>query len=348
MKSKRKSREKYGQDGTPNGVRRAKANLGSLFAILRNGGWEPGKVVGWGKEETERNYGILLDSGTAWKNLPLTCVAVELLAIHQPDTVRGNMYQVVSHRWLPDTGKKSYRIIQRLLNRLRLNGTIKFSWIVDNVRSTIKPSSWSGLEDFAETVSRAYRKDFWASLPEYIEVIVEKDTVAGKIAPVTREFDVPLHPLRGYVSTSFAWSIAQGWDKIEKPITIYYIGDHDPSGRDLEREAREKISVISKGREFTWERLAVNPEQFDEFDIIPLEPKKKDKRYPKFVERFGPKCAEVEAIPATELRSIVRTAIESHIPRGKWQKLQEIERMEKDQFNNAMKAIAHGFMPEDD
>jgi hypothetical protein len=86
---------------------------------------------------------------------------------------------------LPDTSDKSYGRIQRLLGRLRENGTISFSWIVDTVRSTIKPSSWSGLEQFADTVKRAYRKDFWASLPEYVEIIVEKDTIAGKVSPVT-------------------------------------------------------------------------------------------------------------------------------------------------------------------
>ena len=332
----------------PKTGRRAKPNLGSLFAILRDRAWEPGKLAGWNERETEKNYRILLDSRTAWKNLPLACVSTELLAVHHPDTVRGNMYLVVSRGWLPDTGKKSYRIIQRLLNRLRLRGTIRFDWVVDNIRSTIKPSSWSGLEDFADTVRDAYRKDFWASLPEYIEVIVEKDTVAGKLAPVTREFDVRLHPLRGYVSTSFAWSIAQGWDRITKPITIYYVGDHDPSGRDLEREAREKIAAISKGRSFSWKRLAVNPEHFQKFDIIPLAPKKKDRRYPRFVERFGSECAEVEAIPASDLRAILRTAIESHIPRGAWERLQHTERLEKEQFHRTMELMMKGIRAHDD
>jgi hypothetical protein len=256
---------------------------------------------------------------------------VELLAAHQPDTVRGNMYLVVSAGWLPDTSDKSYDRIQRLLNRLRERGTVPFRWIVDNVRQTIKPSSWSGLGDFAETVQDAYRKDFWAELPDYVEVIVEKDTIAGKLASVTREYDVPLHPIRGYSSTSYAWTIAQNWKDIDKPITIYYLGDHDPSGRDLERNIHEKLARYSK-REFSWVRLGVNADDFDSYGILPLAAKKKDARYRSFVQQWGERCAEVEAIPATELRRMLRQAIESHIPAGAWERLQQVEQLEQDQW----------------
>jgi hypothetical protein len=138
-----------------------KARLASLFATLRSQGWEPGQVAGWEGETLEKNYCILCEAGTTAKLLPLSCVAVELLAAHQSDTVRGNMYLVVSAGFLPDTSNKSYDRIQRLLNRLRENGTIPFEWVVDNVRQTIKPSSWSGLQDYAEAVRDAYRMDYW-------------------------------------------------------------------------------------------------------------------------------------------------------------------------------------------
>jgi len=189
-------------------TKRTKAKLVTLFAELRRGGFEPGSVTGWTGTDLAKSYKAIAESGTSAKNLPVAAVATEYLAAHQPDTVRGNMYLVVSAGWLPDTGKTSYNRIQRLLNRLRENYTIPFSWVVDTVRATIKPSSWSGLQDFADTVKQAYRKDYWANLPEYVEIIVEKDTIAGKVASVTREYDVPLHVIRGYSSTSYAWSIA--------------------------------------------------------------------------------------------------------------------------------------------
>jgi hypothetical protein len=318
-------------------LRSKQARLASLFNILRARGFEPGTIAGWG-ERTERNYQIICNSGTKGEMLPFACVCIELLAAHAPDTVRGNMYLVVSKGWLPDTSKTSYNKVQRLLNRLRINGTIPFEWIVDNVRSTIKPSSWSGLADFADTVRDTYRKDFWAQLPEYVEVIVEKDTVAGKVSPVTEEYDVRLHPIRGYNSTTFAYNIARYWQEITKPIYIYYIGDHDPSGRDLERDIREKAARFS-GKQVNWVRLAVNPEHFEEFNIPPLAPKRGDKRTPKFIQRWGKRCAEVEGIPATALRQIVREAIERHIPAGEWERLKKIEQTERDQWTGFMKKM---------
>ena len=173
-------------------------------------------------------------------------MAIKHLVAHQPDTVRGNMYLVVSAGWLPDTGKNVLQPHPAAIEPAAENYTVPFSRVVDTVHATIKPSSWSGLQDFADTVKQAYRKDYWANLPEYVEIIVEKDTVAGRVASVTREYDVPLHPIRGYSSTSYAWSIAQGWADIKKPITIYYIGDHDPSGRDLERNIHDKLARYSK------------------------------------------------------------------------------------------------------
>jgi hypothetical protein len=320
--------------------------LATLLRTLRDRGWEPGRAAGWDEALACRWYARLIAARTQSDSLPLACACVELLAAHKPDTVRGNMYLVVSNGMLPDTTKQSYNRVQRLLNRLRIAGAIPFEWVVDNVRQTIKPSSWSGLDDFADTVRQAYRKNFWPNLPEYVEVFVEKDTVAGKVAVVTQECDVPLQPIRGYNSTSFAWDVARKWRQIHKPITVYYVGDHDPSGRDLERDVREKTARFS-GKRVNWVRLAVNPEHFAEYNIRPLAPKKGDKRTRKFVEKWGPDCAEVEAVPATDLRAMIRGAIERHIPAADWERLRAVEAVERRQWNDYMAAINLGAGPAD-
>jgi hypothetical protein len=257
-------------------------------------------------------------------------------------------YQAVSAGLLP-LCDPSYDKIGRLLAWGREEGKIPFSMIVDNVRATNKPSSWSGLSDYGGAVRASYRKDLWRSMPDYLAFFCEKDAISGVLAPTTREYDVPLHVLRGYCSVSFAGQIAEEWTKIEKPIYCYFFGDHDPSGRDLERDLRDKLRRYS-GRQFVdadvahfalcdkrvrksiviWERLGVRETDFDDFNLIKLPVKKKDRRAKKFVEAFGPDCAEVDAIPATELRHRVREAIEDHIDQETWQKLKEIEALEKE------------------
>jgi hypothetical protein len=265
----------------------------------------------------------------------LAIVATQILLDERPVTLRGLFYRVVSAGFLPSTDKQHYSRVGRLMTVLRRTKIVPYSWIVDHVRATLKPSSWSGLADFVDTVEQAYRMDFWEKLPTYPHVIVEKDAIAGVLEPVTREFDVALSPIRGYVSLSYANEIASTWSRIEKPITAYYAGDFDPSGFDLERDVRTKLSQLCR-RPFRWVRLAVKAEDFDIHNLLPLEPKKKDTRYRRFVEVHGERCAELDAIPATELRRRLRAAIESHVPDGEWERLKELETLQRDQFNAVM------------
>src|SRR5262249_28289453 len=122
---------------------------------------------------------------------------------------------------------------------------VPMSMIVDNLRETVKPSSWTGLNEFGETVREAYRKDFWASLDCHVAVFCEKDAIAGTLQPTNREYGVTPPRWRGYASISFAGAMAEEWRRIEKPIYAFYLGDYDPSGFDIERDLKEKLARYS-------------------------------------------------------------------------------------------------------
>jgi hypothetical protein len=267
-------------------------------------------------------------------------------------TLRQLFYRCISAGLLSNS-QKEYKRLGALMTRLREAREVPLNWIVDHIRATLKPSSWSGLDDFGDTVRQAYRKDFWASLTHHVEVFVEKDAIAGTIQPVTHEYDVALRVIRGYCSLSFVGEIAAQWSKIEKPIYAYYIGDYDPSGFDLERDLYQKIERYS-GRmawcassewtledlasmsgdfnhsNFCWHRLAVKREDFQEHRLIPLPVKHTDRRTKRFLEKYGTQCAEVDALPPSELRQRVEDAIVSHIPQERWERLKKTEEMEKE------------------
>lgn len=307
-----------------------KANLDSLLQDLIDRGFDP--------ELSEKSYQDIAHCGLRSKNLQLAWAASRLLIDEKPSTLRGLFYRIVSAGLLPSTDAVHYKRMGRIMTTLREARIIPFNWLVDNVRSTLKPSSWSGLDDFTETVRDVYRLDYWERLPEYVHIIVEKDAIAGVLQPVTHEFDVSLSPIRGYVSLSFAAEIASQWSQINKPITAYYLGDYDASGFDLERDAREKLTRYCN-REFDWVRLGVNQEDFDEFQLIKLKPKETDRRVTKFIREHGDSCAELDALPPTELRRRVRTAIESHIPQDSWERLQQVEQLERDQWTNLLSQV---------
>src|SRR5262249_18368386 len=147
--------------------------------------------------------------------------------------------------------EKGYDRLSRVMARLREADQVPWSWVVDHVRSTLELSSWTGLADFAETVRNAYRKNYWAQRPCYVEIFTEKDAIAGVVEPVTEEHDVRLRVCRGYVSLSVAHEIADLWVKTAKPIFAYYLGDFDPSGFDIERDLQDELRRYSK-RDFPW------------------------------------------------------------------------------------------------
>jgi hypothetical protein len=288
---------------------------------------------------TRETYERIAACGFQPKTLALAIVATQLLRENQPLTLRGLFYRVVSAGWLPDTDKQHYKALMRVMTILREREVVPFRWLVDGVRQTDKPSSWSGLQDFTETVSEAYRKDFWERLPVYVHVFCEKDAMAGMLTPTTRQYDVSLSIVRGFSGISYLHEAAAQWREIEKPIFAYYLGDFDPSGLDLERDIHEKLRRYAK-REFSWKRLAVNLDDFSRFNLFPLTPKSKDTRTKHFLERGYTQCAELDAVPAKELRARVEQAILSHVPTGAWGSLQHIERLERQQWQSVMSAFA--------
>jgi len=66
--------------------------------------------------------------------------------------------------------------------------------------------------------------------PGHCEIWTEKDAIIGSIQDVTNELGVTVRVCRGFLSTTKAHEIAEHFDAISKSITIFYLGDHDPSG----------------------------------------------------------------------------------------------------------------------
>jgi hypothetical protein len=66
--------------------------------------------------------------------------------------------------------------VYRLLRIASEQGTIPWSWIVDETRELERVSTWSDLDQYARLVARSYRRDFWDQQPCRVEVWSEKGT----------------------------------------------------------------------------------------------------------------------------------------------------------------------------
>src|SRR5688500_11314488 len=108
------------------------------------------------------------------KNRALMETAVEILEAERPMTLRQLYYRCVSAGVLAND-QKEYKRLGSVMTRLREEGEVPRTWIVDHIRATLKPSSWSGLADYGESVRDCYRKNFWSSMSHHVEIFVEKD-----------------------------------------------------------------------------------------------------------------------------------------------------------------------------
>jgi hypothetical protein len=279
---------------------------------------------------TRKTYANIVAAGFNRATLPVAFGLTQLAVDLQPINVRGLMYRAQVAGLFPSTSEKFYEQTGRIVLKLRRAGIISYSWIVDSTRRRLKPSSWSGLSDFAETAMRAYRKDLWARQRDYVEVFTEKDAMAAVIEPVTSEYDVHLNVIRGQVSETFVWNIAEEWNEIEKPICVYYLGDHDPSGLRIEASLKSKLYGFCN-RMFYWNRLAITPQDFADLDLLgfPVKRTGKEGSWKPYLAEYGDRCVEVDAISPKEIRCRVREAIESHIDQAEWEKLKATEELER-------------------
>jgi hypothetical protein len=86
----------------------------------------------------------------------------------------------------------------------------------------------------------------------------------------------------------------------ESPMTVFYLGDHDSSGRKIETDLGERVRRY--GAKFTVKRLAIHAAHITKFDLPPLRVKEMDSREAGFLRRYSHKCMELDALPPMELR----------------------------------------------
>ena len=137
--------------------------------------------------------------------------------------------------------------------------------------------------------------------------------------------------------------IGSFFEGIDKPITVFYLGDHDPSGHVIEEDIHYRVETAS-GCKFSMERLAIHAGDIKKFRLPPQRIKTPDSRAAGFRRRFGAKAATVEldALPAVELRRRVEDAVTSLIDFETWERqtaVQEIELASIAHFADTMKNL---------
>jgi hypothetical protein len=251
---------------------------------------------------------------------------LDILGADNPQTVRQVFYALTVRGVVKKLEKEYQQTVGRLLVEMREDGTIPFEWIADNTRWQRKPSTFVGLEHCLNSCAENYRRDLWAAMPVYLEVWCEKDALAGVLWEETKTYDVPLMVARGYSSLTFLHTAALAIKAEGKPACIYHFGDYDPSGVDAARDIEAKLRRYAPEAEIRFERVAVTPEQIQSWDLPTRPTKQTDTRAKKFGSATS---VELDAIPARQLRQLVRDRIERHIDQRQLDMLKAAEESER-------------------
>ena len=268
-----------------------------------------------------------------------------LLELDHPQTLRQLHYAIFSRQEIDYANDKaSYARLSRATTTARrsyreweLDGeigtapasSIPPNWMVDEGRQPETVNVWQDAASYIETVKRCYRRDNWQDQAHHVEVWSEKGSIMGAIRPLAEQWGVTLRVCHGFGSTGMEQQIGESFAGINKPITVYYLGDHDPSGRVIESDIHHRVETAC-GRDFTMERLAIHAADIKRFNLPPQRIKATDSRSAGFRREFGSDAATVEldALPAAELRQRVEEAITSLIDFMQWSRqltVQEVE-----------------------
>lgn len=236
-------------------------------------------------------------------------------------TVRQVYYQLVAKGLIPNN-LRSYKRLANAVSDGRKAGLIDWDMIVDRTREVIIPAHWADPAEIVESAVRSFRIDKWEGQPNHVELMVEKQALAGILEPICLDLDIPFTANKGYSSDSAMYLAGKRierkyvWEN--KNIFILYLGDHDPSGMDMDRDILGRLELFGK-MGLDVERLALLMEQIERMDVPENPAKTSDSRYEGYVALFGDSSWELDAVEPAELERLVREAVEKLRDEDLWQ-----------------------------
>jgi hypothetical protein len=155
-----------------------------------------------------------------------------------------------------------------------------------------------------------------------IEAWMEKQSTYVVLRDILEKYRLPVQVQRGYGSLSmFSRAIRRAHKRGVELIA--YFGDTDPSGLDIQRIARKKMFPVKL------KKISITWGQIGRYKLPPRPTKPKDRRTPKYVEKYGNQAYEIEALDPRVLRRITEQKLRKLIPPEELRELELSERAAK-------------------
>lgn len=242
-------------------------------------------------------------------------------------TLRQLYYQLVTVNAITNE-ERSYKRLSALLTDARYAGLVDWDAIEDRVRQPRTSSEWSDINSIVESAIYSYRLPRWNGQSNYVELWVEKEALAGVLAPIARKYHITLMVNKGYSSASamresalrfqreldFPRGSSAYHEHRERKLTLLYLGDHDPSGEDMVRDIRDRF--LEFGTDVDVKKVALTIRQVRRYDPPPNPAKITDPRAEGYIEKYGNSSWEVDALPPSTLTQLIEDELDALIDRS--------------------------------
>lgn len=269
--------------------------------------------------------------GKLQRSMDLIGRAHGILEEIQPATVRAVCYRLFVAGLIPNMAKSATNGVSNQLVYARERRIIPWEWVVDETREAEIVSTWADPEEYADAVQDWYRRDRWQEQPHRVEVWSEKGTVRGTLAPVLDRYAVTFRVMHGYGSATVINDVAEQTCNLAEPLIVFYVGDRDPSGMHMSA-VDLPTRLADYGANVILTRLALTMEDCVDRNLpgFDAEAKHADTRWQWYVDNFGDRCWELDALNPNILRTKVETAIRELIDQDAWARADKVEQLERE------------------
>ncbi len=211
----------------------------------------------------------------------------------------------------------------------RENYIVDYSSIADATRGINTPNQFNDMGNLRHACLSSYKLRRWDDQDYYIEVWAEKDAMTSTLIDITRKYCVPYMSNHGYSSTTAMHdaNLRFKYKSNHKECIIIYLGDHDPSGLDMDNDIAKRVFDDKDSSNIV--RLALTKEQIDAYDLPANPAKIDDPRSKVYIDEYGEDSWELEALPIKTVRQLLIDSIESYIDFGKYNSILDYEKKDK-------------------
>lgn len=215
-----------------------------------------------------------------------------------------------------------YKSLSKRLVDVRRKGLISWDSISDHVRYRLWTRPKVGLvpntEEIIQTAVEDLGEDPWKEMGKRVVIWLEKEALAEFVYDAIGGYYVPLAISRGYSSWTF---IHENIDLVNDGVDlkVFSLGDHDPSGLDIERFTQRAMKYFNE--KFEFKRIALTYEQVCKYNLLPHPTKKAVSRRGDYITKYGDRCWELNALEPEVLQHIIKEAVESEIKPDVWNKV---------------------------